>query len=152
MHRSSTSAVRHRLLAAAASSARRLSVLARYDAELAAGRLKPDPIQRAAATELNKLHSQVTAYTGTLLRYERELRDWKAARRRHEERRRQLEQAEAERQARRPAILKLLSSAMQRLDSSTFFPCSNASMLFLSIELISIGSSGRGRLAAPPAG
>ena len=92
---------------------RRLSVLARYDAAIAAG-LKPDPVQRAAAVELARLHEQVNVYASTLSRYERELRDWKAVRRRHEDRRRQLEAEAAAAEARRPALVKWAAAAMQR--------------------------------------
>ena len=92
---------------------RRLSVLARYDAAIAAG-LKPDPVQRAAAAELARLHEQVNVYASTLERYERELRDWKAVRRRHEDRRRQLEAEAAAAEARRPALVKWAAAAMQR--------------------------------------
>ena len=92
---------------------RRLSVLARYDAAIAAG-LKPDPVQRAAAAELARLHEQVNVYASTLERYERELRDWKAVRRRHEDRQRQLEAEAAAAEARRPALVKWAAAAMQR--------------------------------------
>ena len=92
---------------------RRLSVLARYDAAIAAG-LKPDPVQRAAAAELARLHEQVNVYASTLTSYERELRDWKAVRRRHEDRRRQLEAEAAAAEARRPALVKWAAAAMQR--------------------------------------
>ena len=94
--------------------ARRLSVLARYDDSIAAGRLKPDPVQRAAAAELARLHEQVNVYASTLERYERELRDWNAVRRRHEDRQRQLEAEAAAAEARRPALVKWAAAAMQR--------------------------------------
>ena len=100
--------------------ARRLSVLARYDASIAAGRLKADPVQRAAAAELARLHEQVNVYASTLGRYERELRDWKAVRRRHEDRRRQLEAEAAAAEARRPALVKWAAAAMQRVRATRF--------------------------------